>query len=185
MNDFIIKTSNLKTEDLDSIHSISSENNIDYVITLKQKDHICPNCGSLTHIVKDYKIRSIKQKIYISYGSIIYYRTRRYLCKACNKSFIENNPFGATRKKLTPFTILNILNDLKSYNSTFSSVARTYGISVGTVIEIFDKHIQISRKTLTKILCWDEFYFNRHSKYKYAFIMMNFEKKIFLLRQLF
>lgn len=180
MNDFIIKTLNLKDEDLESIESIFSDNSMDYILTLKQKDHICPDCGCLTHAVKDYKIRPIKQKMFINFDSTIYYKTRRYLCKRCGKSFVENNPFAATRKKVTPSSIINILNDLKPYNATFSSVARTYGLSVGTIIDIFDKHVQISRKTLTKILCWDEFYFNRHSKYKYAFIMMDFHKKVIL-----
>lgn len=73
-----------------------------------------------------------------------------------------------------------ILNDLKPYNATFSSVAKSYNVSVTTVIDLFDKHVQIPRKTLTTILCWDEFYFNRHSKYKYAFMIMDFEKKVIL-----
>ena len=51
------------------------------------------------------------------------------------------------------------------------------GISTTAVVEIFDKHVQIERKQLTSILCWDEFYFNRHSKYKYAFMIMDFKKK--------
>lgn len=73
-----------------------------------------------------------------------------------------------------------ILNDLKPYNATFSSVAKSYNVSVTSVIDLFDKHVQIPRKTLTPILCWDEFYFNRHSKYKYAFMIMDFEKKVIL-----
>ncbi len=32
-------------------------------------------------------------------------------------------------------------------------------------------------KTLTHILCFDEFYFNRHAKKKYAFMIMDFSKK--------
>lgn len=29
-------------------------------------------------------------------------------------------------------------------------------------------------------MCWDEFYFNKHAKHKYAFIMMDFRKKVIL-----
>ena len=78
---------------------------------------------------------------------------------------------------MTPTTVINILKDLKPYTSTFSSVAKKYGVSVSTVVDIFDRHVQIPRKKLTSILCWDEFYFNRHAKKKYAFMMMDFTKK--------
>lgn len=180
MNDFITKAFNLKEEDLDSIETLTTTESINYIITLKVRKHVCPVCGCFTSTIKDYKLRPIKQKIFINYDSTIYYKARRYRCKDCGKTFVESNPFGATRKKVTQSTILNILNDLKPFNSTFSSVARTYGLSVGTVIDIFDSHVQIPRKKLTKILCWDEFYFNRHSKYKYSFIIMDFQKKIIL-----
>lgn len=69
------------------------------------------------------------------------------------------------------------LEKLKPYTSTFASVAKELDISATSVMEIFDKHVQIERKKLTSIMCWDEFYFNRHSKYKYAFIIMDFQKK--------
>ena len=49
----IINALNLKDEDIDSIDSISSFHNEDYLITLKVKDHICPQCGSITHSIKD------------------------------------------------------------------------------------------------------------------------------------
>ena len=71
------------------------------------------------------------------------------------------------------------LEKLKPYTSTFASVAKELDISATSVMEIFNKHVQIERKKLTSIMCWDEFYFNRHSKYKYSFIIMDFQKKIY------
>ena len=180
MNHSIINALNLKEEEIDSIESVSSFHNEDFLITLKLKDHICPNCGSLTRSIKDYKIRKLHMKIFIRFNSTVYYKRRRLKCEHCGKSFVENHPFGSRRKSVASSTIINVLDALKPYNSTFSSVASTYGLSVGTVIDIFDKHVQISRKHLTDILCWDEFYFNRRSRYKYAFIMMDFHKKVIL-----
>ena len=180
MNHSIINALNLKEEEIDSIESISSFHNEDFLITLKLKDHICPNCGSLTHSIKDYKIRKLHMKIFIHFNSTVYYKRRRLKCEHCGKSFVENHPFGSRCKSVASSTIINVLDALKPYNSTFSSVASTYGLSVGTVIDIFDKHVQIPRKHLTDILCWDEFYFNRRSRYKYAFIMMDFHKKVIL-----
>ena len=37
---------------------------------------------------------------------------------------------------MKPATVINILNDLKPYNSTYSSVAKKYDVSVTTVIDI-------------------------------------------------
>lgn len=177
MKDFIIKLLDLKEEDLDSIDSIIQLNQADFMITLKVKSHICPQCGSFTHSIKDYKIRKLKHKILINFNSTIFYKQRRYVCKNCGTTFIEKAPFTGNRNVMTPTTVINILNDLKPYTATYSSVAKKYGVAVATVIDIFDKHVQIPRKKLTNILCWDEFYFNRHAKKKYAFMIMDFKKK--------
>ena len=131
----------------------------------------------MTDSVKDYKIRKLNTKIFIKFLTVIYYRARRYICRNCGKTFVENNPFGKKRQRIPNATILLILEKLKPYTSTFASVGRELGISTTAVVEIFDKHVQIERKQLTSILCWDEFYFNRHSKYKYAFMIMDFKKK--------
>lgn len=177
MKDFIIKLLDLKEEDLDSIDSITQWNQADFLITLKTGDHVCPKCGAFTHYVKDYKIRKLKHKILIHFDSTIFYNQRRYVCKDCGKTFVEKAPFTGNRNVMTPTTVINILNDLKPYTATYSSVAKKYGVAVSTVVDIFDKHVQIPRKNLTEILCWDEFYFNRHAKKKYAFMIMDFKKK--------
>lgn len=180
MYDSIIKQLNLKPVEVETIESITTDSNDVFILTLKRKDHVCPYCSSITHSIKDYKLRFLKQKIFYRSIASIYYKVRRYYCKQCGKTFIEKNSFINSKKRIPPATIFDILNDLKPYNSTFSSVARIHNLSVSSVIDIFDKHVQIKRKTLTSILCWDEFYFNRYSKYKYAFMMMDFNKKIIL-----
>lgn len=177
MKDFNIKLLDLKEEDLESIDSITHFNNADFIITLKLKAHVCPNCCCLTTTVKDYKTRKIKHKVLVNYSTTIFYKQRRYKCKDCGKTFVELSPFSCNRHVMTSTTVINILNDLKPYNSTYSSVAKKYDVSVSTVIDIFDKHVQIPRKQLTRILCMDEFYFDRHAKKKYAFMLMDFEKK--------
>lgn len=59
---------------------------------------------------------------------------------------------------LTVYNVLNVLNDLKSSNLTFSDVAKRHDISNTTVVNLFDKHANLSRLTLPKILCIDEVY---------------------------
>ena len=78
------------------------------------------------------------------------------------------------RQKIARVTQLHILEDLKPFNSVFASVARKYDISTTKVITLFDE----KRYLMPRILLIDEFYFQRHSQQKYAFVMMNFENKV-------
>ena len=115
MKDFIIKLLDLKEEDLDSIDSITQWNQADFLITLKTGDHVCPKCGAFTHYVKDYKIRKLKHKILINFDSTIFYNQRRYVCKNCNATFVENAPFTGNRNVMTlllSLIFLMILNHI-------------------------------------------------------------------------
>lgn len=169
---------NLDPDEVELIEPIpSNDSQFDYRITLKKKDHFCPRCGCLTHRVKDYSIHKIKAKIFNTGPTTILYKCRRYLCKECGKTFVEHTTLTGDKKKISQNTAASILKDLKPYNSTFSSVAREYGVSVSSVIDLFDKYVQIDPNTISEIMCWDEFYFSRHHKHKYAFIMLNFKNK--------
>ena len=97
----IVNALNLKDEDIESIESIFPFRNEDFLITLNLKDHICPHCGSITCSVKEYSIRTIHHKIFIQFDSVIYYRVHRYKCNSCGRSFVEENPFGSRRRKIT------------------------------------------------------------------------------------
>ena len=174
----IIKLLNLNPEEVESLEPILSSNgNCDYKLMLKKRNHICPYCGYMTTRIKDYSIRKIKTKVFNGASSNIFYKSRRYLCPKCNRSFVEQSPLIGSRKTISQNMAAGILEDLKPYNSTFSSVARKYNVSVTTVVDLFDRHVQIPPNPISEIMCWDEFYFNRHSRFKYAFIMLNFKNK--------
>ncbi len=163
------------------IELVETIKDTDILIILKKQPHRCPDCGEYTSYIKDYKVRKVSHNSLINRDTFLFYKCRRYLCKSCKISFVENNPFTANRRtKVSSKSIINILDDLKPYNETFSSVARRYNLSVTKVIELFDTHVQVQPKPLTQHICIDEFYFNRHAKYKYAFMIMDFDKKLIL-----
>lgn len=177
----IIESLNLKTEDVVfPIEKEESATGTCFIITLKKKIQICPHCSSPSTLVKGYRKRKIYHKIFEKWDVDIFYNARRFVCPNCRKSFMEKNTFGNKDRILTASLIDGILNDLKPFNSTFSSTARKYGVSVTTAMDIFDKHVQIPRKPFTSVLCWDEFYFTRRLKYKYAFTILDFKKKVIL-----
>ena len=178
MEKYILRSLNLTPEDVESIVPISSKNgHSDYLITLKIKDHFCPKCGCLTNRVKDYRIQKVKTKIFNDGSTTVFYKSRRYVCKECGKAFKERTTLIGDKKTISQNTAASIPEDLKPYNSTFSSVARKYNVSVTSVMNLFDGHVQIPPGTVSEIMCWDEFYFSRHRKNKYAFIMLNFKNK--------
>ena len=178
MKHFIINILDLKDEDYELIDEVSTHNDIDFIITLKVKDHICPNCGCFTSRVKDYSVRKLTHKVFHKHNSTIYYNRRRYSCLHCLSSFVETNPFGNSKYKVTPYTTVSILESLKHYTATYTQVAKNHGVSVSTVITIFDRHVQISRKPLPEILCVDEVYFDRHANYKYILVLLNFHNNL-------
>jgi len=144
-----------------------------YYVTLKNKGGRCPKCGKYTTKVKDY----YRKKIGLDKDKIVYYRARRYVCE-CKKTFYEEDPFSNERKKVSDHLIKEILEFLKRYNHTYLEAAIRYGISVTEIMDIFDSHVQIKRKSLREVISFDEFYFSRHSKNKYAFMILGLNGEI-------
>lgn len=144
-----------------------------YYVTLKNNGGRCPSCGKYTKKCKDL----IPKKIVHDEKKIIHYSARRLRCE-CAKTFYEENPFIKDEKNLSDNVVKLILKELKRYNHTFLEVAQRFNISVTKVIEIFDCHVQIKRKSLREVISIDEFYFSRRSKNKYAFMIIGLNGEI-------
>lgn len=180
MYNTIINLLDLKEEQVDDIELDYNQNKLDVTIFLKRKLHSCPQCLKSSNKVKDYTIKKYSHQIINHFDTTIYYQCRRYVCPLCNKTFNESSPFGKTYHCISNTTFVHILEDLKHYSATYSQVAKKYKVSPTTVMKIFDNHVQVKRHTFPEVICIDEFYFNRHSKYKYAFMIMGFKNKLIL-----
>ena len=175
----------LKLFDVDSylVDSFSVSNtSTQYFIYFKFKPIIqyCPHCGSVHFHIKGNYIRTLCHPPINNLICKVKTSFKRYLCLDCHTSFTEVNPIAYKGKSFTKLAIVCILQDLNPYNSTYSHVARKYGISVMKVIDLFDSFVQIERKRLPRVLLIDEFYFGRHSEYKYPAILMNFENNLII-----
>ena len=144
-----------------------------YYVTLINKGGRCPCCGTYTTKCKELKTR----KIIHDEKRIIHYSARRLKCQ-CGKTFYEDDPFTEDEIKISSHLTVRILEELKRYNHTFLEVAQRFSISVTKVIEVFDTHVQIKRKNLREVISVDEFYFSRHSKNKYAFMILGLNGEI-------
>lgn len=180
IKDIIMKSLNLEELNIEKFDYVFRNNQNFYFLTLVSRGRFCPHCHTFSKMVHSYKDKKIKHSFLIKENLTVIYHQRRYICPYCHKTFIEINPFCAEHSHFSSLTIHKTLSLLKDYNQTFSSVARLMNISVSQVIEIFDQYVQIERKPLQEVICIDEFYFSRHSKDKFACLLVGFKNGLIL-----
>ena len=81
---------------------------------------------------------------------------RRYCCEKCGKRFYEKYDFINKYQRCSPIFYKVIYEKFREVVS-FSHIAREVGLSVTTIIWLFN-YINFSKpETLPKVLCIDEF----------------------------
>lgn len=165
----------LEDHDVESIHYKNVNGNALIEVQLKPHYEPCPDCGALEPWIKDYRIKRIRHSVLSDRKCTLVYNARRYQCTECRHVYLEKNPFVFKKMRISAKTVMNILDDLKDYNETFSSVARRYGVSPTTVASIFDSHVRIPRKTLPEMISIDECYAFRHHSDKYICVLLDFQ----------
>lgn len=162
----------IKSIDLTKTNNVLSCN-----LTLKKRDEVCPSCQSKDYTVHGYYTKKITHSISNSSPCFILYKARRYRCKYCGKVFYETNPFSLEGDQTSTYTILAVLDTLRSHTSTFTSVAAQFNLTKQNVINIFDNYVDCGRKKFPKIISIDEFYTSKLSRYKYACTILDFKSK--------
>lgn len=135
----------------------------------------CPECGTTDPKIKNYVIKEITHSVLNDRKCIIRYHARRYVCPLCGRTYYEKNPFVFKAQKISSKTVVDVLNALKNYNETFSSVGRKYFISPSSVSSIFDTHVSISRKPLPEFLNFDEVYAFHSEGSKYVCVLLDYK----------
>lgn len=158
---------NLKGVIVKSVKNL--ENVVEFYIQMPVKPHICPNCGTETTKIHDYRTQTIKDIPICFKPTNIIYNKRRYECKCCNKSFFEDNPiimkYHRKTLRLTEF----IINELRNLLSC-SDVAKKANVSTNSVCRLLSPFATTNTK-LPRVLCIDEFKGNAgHYKYQVALI---------------
>ena len=131
------------------------EEGLQISVELPQKEHLCPCCGKPTSTIHDYRRQKIKDISAFGKAVSIIYKKRRYRCNLCGKRFYENNTFLPRYHRMTSRLVAHITDLLRSLR-LFTSVANETGLSVSTVIRIFD-HVSYPKAELTEALSIDEF----------------------------
>lgn len=174
----ILKFFNLERDNVQEITFTHKSDGLYVGITLNQKYCQCPVCGNMTKKIKDYKEKKITHSVLSVTNCYIIYKSRRYQCLHCKKTFYENNPF-TFGGKFSVVTVSNVLKDLKSPNATFTDVAKRHNISPTSAINIFDRHVHISRRPLPECVAFDEVYAFKSYDSDYVCVIVDYlDKKI-------
>ena len=179
MNYDTIKLLNLEDINIDLTKSHVDKVNGKLVCTivLNNSTTSCKECGSLSIVIKEYKIKKITHSISTNQPCILNYKARRLKCKDCGKTFLEHNPFCQEDEKLSLYTVIKILEKLRSHTSTFTSAAKDLNVSIQTVVNVFDNYVSGTRLKLSEVICIDEIYTNKLTSKKYSCVVMDFKIK--------
>lgn len=175
-NDTLIAL-DLERADIKSMNIYNDGEGLTIDVELNSKPHKCPVCSTETSRIKGYQNKIIRHSILNNTPCIIDYRARRYICPLCGRTFFENNPFTNKGSRLSVATVYNVLADLKNPALTFSYVASKYHISQSTVANIFDRGVNIPRRTLPECICFDETYAFKSDRSNYICVLVDYKDK--------
>lgn len=124
-------------------------------IEMPVKEHCCPHCGYITTYIKDYRLQKVRDLSLAGKPLNVTIRKRRYICKNCNSTFTEDNPYI---KRYCHFPLRFYLEALKETSDlqSFSAIARRMGASVTSIIRWFD-NINYPKAELPSCIAIDEF----------------------------
>lgn len=139
----------------------------------------CPVCRNKTNWIQSCRIQKIRDVNFGNKKSYLNLHKKRYKCKFCSKTFLEDNKFLNMYQRMTLRLVNEILLKLESERS-FTSVAKEYNISLNTIIRLFDK-LQYPKTNLenVEVLAIDEFKGNTGGE-KYNCIIADPKRKIIL-----
>ena len=179
MNYDTIKLLNLEdiNIDLTKSHIDKVNGKLECTIVLTNNTKCCKECGSTSICCHGFVYKKITHSISTNQPCILKYKARRFRCKDCNKTFLEDNPLCQKDEKLSLYTDIKILEKLRSHTATFSSVSKDLHTSIQTVINVFDKYVTGTRLSFGEVICIDEIYTNKLTSKKYSCIIMDFKTK--------
>ena len=164
---------NLQDVEVEKVENFEKTQRI--YIKLGRKVVNCPCCKAETSKIHDYRTQVVKDCEAFGKRIELVLRKRRYVCTSCNKRFAEPNTFLPKYHRMTSRLVGTVIDKLSDERS-FTSVARETGLSVSTVIRIFD-HVQYPRiKVCPDVLSIDEFKGNTGGE-KYNVILCDAKHK--------
>lgn len=104
----------LDMEDIQLHDLVNEATYIELKFRMRLRDHECPDCHTLTRLVHDYRLQSVKDIPFQGKPVRWLYEKRRYRCPLCGKRFYEKNYLLPKFHRITNRLAMLCLNELKS-----------------------------------------------------------------------
>jgi transposase len=126
----------LNLEDVFIKKVVHAEHYVKIFIETKPSIQTCPDCGTQTKRIHDYRFQEIKDIPFQMKYTYLVLKKRRYVCK-CGKRFTEKYHFLPSYQRRTLRLSFKIIDQLRNLVS-IKSVAETTNVSVSTVTRLLD-----------------------------------------------
>lgn len=166
--DFIIAALNIKDEEIKNLDVVKDNEHLIIHLTLIDKKPTCPYCGGKC-VIKGHSINKIHITDIVSLDTIILFNKRRYICKSCQKTFMEHNPFGPSKTNVSWITLVSIMKDLAHLNLTYKDIADRHHVSITRVQSYLDSFLKVPRLPLPSSIGIDELHSNL-AKYRSPYL---------------
>ena len=151
---------NLKSSNLQSIETATDKDGHPSIyVTLARNPRIfCPHDSSHRIQSNGYYTRRIVISDRLFEKTDVFLKVPRYYCKDCHLSFSEDFHMAPAGKTISYETVIKVMELLQDPHMTFREAAQLTGISVSSIVRIFDEHCHIPRRTFPEAVCVDEVY---------------------------
>ncbi|KDE67975.1 hypothetical protein FUSO4_01565, partial [Fusobacterium necrophorum DJ-1] len=143
--------------------------------TLTKDTCACPHCNSLHTVKNGFKTSLVRFIPFQEYAIQIALKKQRFLCRDCKRSFLLESSIVKKYESISQTLKLSVLKDLQK-NLSLSWIAERHHISIPTVQRILKQgyvSYEISKKSLPKVLCFDEFQSTKDSDGAMSFLFMD------------
>ncbi|KDE72870.1 hypothetical protein FUSO7_07635, partial [Fusobacterium necrophorum BFTR-2] len=140
--------------------------------TLTKDTCACPHCNSLHTVKNGFKTSLVRFIPFQEYAIQIALKKQRFLCRDCKRSFLLESSIVKKYESISQTLKLSVLKDLQK-NLFLSWIAKRHHISIPTVQRILKQgyvSYKISKKSLPKVLCFDEFQSTKDSDGAMSFL---------------
>jgi transposase len=138
------------------VSKVERKENIMHVyLKMEQRIHTCPDCGSKTSKIHDYRNQRVKDISSFGQYTILHLKKRRHVCPECGKKFFESVPFLPRYHRITNRLFAHIIREF-SQTRSMKNIALCNNISAATAARAFDL-VCYSPAALPEVLAIDEF----------------------------
>lgn len=181
MNYDIIKLLNLKYELIDNYKSFDyyddkGTHHIELYLN-NEIPRLCHRCKGSDVFIYSSRKNLVKHSSLTEANILLHIHKRIYKCNSCGHVYLQDSPIIEENKRISIYKDVLILNDLKDATYTYKKLSEKYFVSPTYISNLFDRKVDIKRGSLPEVLCIDELYSKKLSKYHYLCVLYSPQRK--------